>query len=295
MPCSAGVLDLLGAAHVPVAHRRHHLELGSQGGGGDVEADLVVALAGAAVGDRLGALVAGDVDEDLGDERPRQGGGQRVGSLVEGAGGEAGEAELLDEELARVDGIGGEGAGAQRPVGDRVDVLRLADVGRAGDRPRSRAAPAASGSRPRCPDRRSRRGRSAWTGSPGHLLDTASAPGRDRALHGLAQPGGEAVRACLERTTTMTVSSPATVPATSSKCAASITAATRGALPGRVRMTPMCSTNSMERTCSRMAVRSRAVTGAAVGLARRPRSAGRRSRGHGPDPVRGCPATPWPG
>ena len=129
----AGEFDLLRTAHLPVADRGHHLKLGSQGCGGDVEAHLVVALAGAAVGDRRGALVAGHVDQDLGDQRSGQGGGQRVGALVHRRGGQAGEAELLDEEAARVDRVGGQRAGAQGAVGDRLDVLRLADVGGAGD------------------------------------------------------------------------------------------------------------------------------------------------------------------
>ena len=51
--------------------------------GRDVEADLVVALAGAAVGDRVGALALGDLDEQLRDERPGERGGQRIGALVE--------------------------------------------------------------------------------------------------------------------------------------------------------------------------------------------------------------------
>ena len=62
------VVDLLVArqAH-PDAHRRDDLEPGVEGVDGDVEADLVVALAGAAVGDRVGALLLGDLDEQLGD------------------------------------------------------------------------------------------------------------------------------------------------------------------------------------------------------------------------------------
>ena len=62
---------------------------------GDVEADLVVALAGAAVGDRVGALLLGDLDEQLGDERPREGGGQRVDALVEGVGLEVGNTKSV--------------------------------------------------------------------------------------------------------------------------------------------------------------------------------------------------------
>src|SRR5205823_5658366 len=45
-----GILDLLLAAHAPLADWCDHLQIRSQRRGGDVEAHLVVALAGAAVG-----------------------------------------------------------------------------------------------------------------------------------------------------------------------------------------------------------------------------------------------------
>ena len=66
---------------------------------GDVEADLVVALAGAAVGDRVGALSLGDLDQELGDERPGERRGQRVDALVERVGLEGRVAEVGDEVL----------------------------------------------------------------------------------------------------------------------------------------------------------------------------------------------------
>ena len=66
-----GVLDLLVAreAH-PDPHRGDDLEGGVEGMDGDIEADLVVALARAAVGDRVGVLALGDLDQELRDERP---------------------------------------------------------------------------------------------------------------------------------------------------------------------------------------------------------------------------------
>ena len=64
-----GVVDLLvaGEPH-PDAHRRNDLEPRVQGVRRDVEADLVVALAGAAVRDGVGILLRRDLDEELGDE-----------------------------------------------------------------------------------------------------------------------------------------------------------------------------------------------------------------------------------
>ena len=56
----------------PDPHGRDHLERRVERMHGDVEADLVVALAGAAVGDRFGTFLVGHLDEELGDQRPRQ-------------------------------------------------------------------------------------------------------------------------------------------------------------------------------------------------------------------------------
>ena len=55
----AGVGDLLVAAHLPAADRRDDLQLGRQRGDGRLDADLVVALARAAVGDRVAARSRG--------------------------------------------------------------------------------------------------------------------------------------------------------------------------------------------------------------------------------------------
>ena len=73
---------------------------------GDVEADLVVALAGAAVGDGVGAFLVGDLDEELGDQRPGHGRRERVDALVEGAGLDVRPAEVADESVAAVDDVG---------------------------------------------------------------------------------------------------------------------------------------------------------------------------------------------
>ena len=54
-PVLARVRDLLVAAHRPRAHRRDHLQLGRERGDGALDPHLVVALAGAAVGDRVAA------------------------------------------------------------------------------------------------------------------------------------------------------------------------------------------------------------------------------------------------
>ena len=128
-----GVVDLLVAreAHAH-AHRRDDLEAGVEGVHGDVEADLVVALAGAAVGDGVAALAVGDLDEQLGDERACQGRGQRVDALVQRVGLQAGPHELADEAVAAIDHVGAAGAGRQGTLSDAVTQRVAAEVDRQG-------------------------------------------------------------------------------------------------------------------------------------------------------------------
>jgi len=78
---------------------------------GDVEADLVVALAGAAVGDRVGALAPRHLHQQLGDERARQRGRERIRALVHRICLEVRPDEVADEPLARVDDVGPRRAG----------------------------------------------------------------------------------------------------------------------------------------------------------------------------------------
>ena len=104
-----------------------------EGAHADVDAHLVVALAGAAVGDGGGAVLVRRLDQLLGDQRPADGRGQRVLVLVERVGHERRQAVVLGELLLGVDGHGGDGAGRLRALHDRRDVLDAAEVDEAGD------------------------------------------------------------------------------------------------------------------------------------------------------------------
>ena len=116
-----GVLDLLLAAQTHAdAHRGDDSQRWVQGVGGDVEADLIVALAGAAVRDRVGAFLVSDLDEELGDHRAGHGRGQRVDALVERPGLYVRPAEVAHEAVAAVDDISAAGAGAD---GAAIDVF----------------------------------------------------------------------------------------------------------------------------------------------------------------------------
>ena len=124
-----GVVDLLvaGQAH-PDAHRRDDLEPRIERVRRDIEADLVVALAGAAVGDRVGALALGDLDEELRDQRPGERGRQRVGALVQRVGLEVRPHEVGHEPLAGIDDVGARRAGRHRPLLDALAQRAAAEV-----------------------------------------------------------------------------------------------------------------------------------------------------------------------
>ena len=82
----AGVGDLLLAAHLPGAHRGDRPQLRRQRRDRRLDPHLVVALAGAAVGDRVAAGAARVLDRELGDQRPAERGEERVAAAVEGVG-----------------------------------------------------------------------------------------------------------------------------------------------------------------------------------------------------------------
>ena len=130
---AGGVLDRVRPGHPPCAHRRHHLEVGGQGTGGHLEAHLVVALAGAAVGHGVGPAAAGDVDQVAHDDGTRQSGHEGVSLLVEGVGAQGRADEVAGELVAAVDDhrvarAGGDGTGLQRfPVAVLAEVARHRD------------------------------------------------------------------------------------------------------------------------------------------------------------------------
>ena len=78
-----GVVDRVLAGEAPRPHGREHVEVGRERPHRHLEAHLVVALAGAAVGDGVGAVLPGGAHEVAHDHRPRQRRHERVLALVE--------------------------------------------------------------------------------------------------------------------------------------------------------------------------------------------------------------------
>ena len=127
--------QLLAAGELPFAPRRDHADVGLERIIAELEADLVVALAGGAVADRVGADLPRDLDLALGDQRPGDRGAEQILALVERVGAEHREDVVADELLPEVvdeDVLGLDpeqlGLGPRR-----LDLLALAEIGGEGD------------------------------------------------------------------------------------------------------------------------------------------------------------------
>src|SRR5690606_36078038 len=128
-------VGLLGVGHqgfaggqVPVAPGRDHLHAGLERVGAQLEAHLVVALAGGAVGDGVGAGFVGDLDQTLGDQRAGDGGAQQVFAFVDGVGAEHREHEVADAFFAQVVDVDFLDAHGLRLGAGRLDLFALAQV-----------------------------------------------------------------------------------------------------------------------------------------------------------------------
>ena len=117
-----GVVDGDVASQRQVSHRGDAVHVGSHRGDGDLEADLVVTLAGAAVRHRVGTELAGRLDQVTGDDGPGERRDERVGSLVEGVGLESGHAVVVGELIAGVGDVGLDGAAVEGSLTDHLEV-----------------------------------------------------------------------------------------------------------------------------------------------------------------------------
>ncbi len=127
-----GEVEQRGAGgQVPLAPGGDDLDVGLQRVIGELEAHLVVALAGGAVRDGVGAHPARDLDLLLGDQRPGDGGAEQVEPLVLRVGAEHREHVVAHELLAQVldEDVLGLDAEHDRLVARRPEFLALAEVG----------------------------------------------------------------------------------------------------------------------------------------------------------------------
>src|SRR5699024_8146376 len=128
-----GVVDLLVAAlDVPLAPGGDDGHIGAEGLQGQLKADLVVALAGAAVADGVGALLDGDVGQSLGDAGPGKRSAQQI-VLVLGAELQGGEDVIFDKVLFQVQHIQLGRTGLFGLFFQAVQLGALAHVARHGD------------------------------------------------------------------------------------------------------------------------------------------------------------------
>ena len=125
----ARVGDLLLAAHLPAAHRRDDLHLGVERDHGRLDPNLVVALAGAAVGNRVAARTTRVLDRQLRDQRPPERREQRIAAAVQRVRLDRRHHVVARELLARVDHVAVERAQVERlALHDLVVLAGLAQV-----------------------------------------------------------------------------------------------------------------------------------------------------------------------
>ena len=121
------------AREIPLAPRGDDLDVRLHRIGGQLEADLVVALAGRAVADRVGAFGAGDFDQALADQGTGDGGAEQVVAFVDRVGLHHREDEVAGELFIQVLDVAFGRSGADRLGFNAVELLLLADVGAEAD------------------------------------------------------------------------------------------------------------------------------------------------------------------
>ena len=120
--------------HVPQPPRGDHFQLGSQGSYRPFEPHLVVALAGATVGDGISPFRQGSLDHRLGDHRTGHGGTQQVGAFIDGAGLQGRVDVLFDELFPQILDDALDRAGGDGLLLDPFQIVTLlAHVGDEGD------------------------------------------------------------------------------------------------------------------------------------------------------------------
>src|SRR3569833_422222 len=121
--------QLLAALELPLAPRRDDLDPGTEVIRGELEPDLVVALARRAVRDRVRALGRGGLHQAAPDARSRERRAEQVLAFVQRAGAERGPHVVLDALVAEVAHDRLLRADGERLLARGLEVFVLADVG----------------------------------------------------------------------------------------------------------------------------------------------------------------------
>ena len=127
--------ERVAGGELPFAPGRDDLDVGLERVSRQLEAHLIVALAGRAMGDRVSADLAGDLDQMLGDQRPRDRGAEQVEALVLRVGAEHREHVVAHEFLAHVldEDVLGLDAEQLGLLARGLELLALAEIGGEGD------------------------------------------------------------------------------------------------------------------------------------------------------------------
>ena len=128
--------EILAALELPFPPRRDDLQVRREGGIGELEADLVVPLTRAAMGEGLRTDPLGERHLMRRHHRPRHRRAQQIGARVHGTGAQRGKDEIADELLAQVLDHAARGAGALGLLDEPVELAGpLPDVRRETDNP----------------------------------------------------------------------------------------------------------------------------------------------------------------
>ncbi len=128
-----GVVDfLVPGLNVPLPPGGDDLHVRSKPLDGQLKADLVVSLAGGAVGDGVGPLGQGDLGQLLADDRPGKGGAQKVGFVL-GPHFQGGDDDVLHHLVHQVRHNQLAGAGGQGLFFQTLQLIVLAHVAGHGD------------------------------------------------------------------------------------------------------------------------------------------------------------------
>src|ERR1700676_290338 len=118
---------------VPFAPGRDDLQVGCDGFVGQLETDLVVALAGAAMRKSVGAEFQRDFRLALPEHRASHGGAQQISVLVDGAGAKGRPDVIAHEFFTEVFDVGGGGTRGEGFFARGFEIFLLADVADHGD------------------------------------------------------------------------------------------------------------------------------------------------------------------